>query len=129
MSWGDWGRQNDTVSITIPENGYSNREDEEMRQWTHLTVLSTLLILAIGADSLSAAEPDEPPVVNFFGISETAFPTDLTAFPWQVQVFGRTVVFFSVNFSEFARSGEWHRLWGLDKPEIATPYRVHGGVI
>jgi hypothetical protein len=23
----------------------------------------------------------------------------------------------------------WERIWGLDLPDIATPYRVHGGVI
>lgn len=23
----------------------------------------------------------------------------------------------------------WERIWGLDAPDIATPYRTHGGVI
>ena len=23
----------------------------------------------------------------------------------------------------------WERIWGLDAPDFATPYRVHGGVI
>ncbi len=23
----------------------------------------------------------------------------------------------------------WERVWGLDMPDLATPYRVHGGVI
>lgn len=23
----------------------------------------------------------------------------------------------------------WERIWGLDTPDFATPYRVHGGVI
>jgi hypothetical protein len=23
----------------------------------------------------------------------------------------------------------WERFWGLDLPDLATPYRVHGGVI
>jgi hypothetical protein len=23
----------------------------------------------------------------------------------------------------------WERVWGLDAPDFATPYRVHGGVI
>lgn len=23
----------------------------------------------------------------------------------------------------------WERIWGLDMPDIATPYRTHGGVI
>lgn len=23
----------------------------------------------------------------------------------------------------------WERIWGLDQPDLATPYRVHGGVI
>lgn len=23
----------------------------------------------------------------------------------------------------------WDRFWGLDMPDLATPYRVHGGVI
>jgi hypothetical protein len=23
----------------------------------------------------------------------------------------------------------WERAWGLDTPDLATPYRVHGGVI
>ncbi|MFN8710786.1 MAG: hypothetical protein ACK526_07360 [Planctomyces sp.] len=23
----------------------------------------------------------------------------------------------------------WERIWGLDMPSLATPYRVHGGVI
>ncbi len=23
----------------------------------------------------------------------------------------------------------WERIWGLDLPDVATPYRVHGGVI
>lgn len=23
----------------------------------------------------------------------------------------------------------WERIWGLDMPDTATPYRVHGGVI
>ena len=23
----------------------------------------------------------------------------------------------------------WERIWGLDLPDLATPYRVHGGVI
>lgn len=23
----------------------------------------------------------------------------------------------------------WDRIWGLDMPDVATPYRTHGGVI
>ncbi|HXY33807.1 MAG TPA: hypothetical protein VEI07_06230 [Planctomycetaceae bacterium] len=23
----------------------------------------------------------------------------------------------------------WERIWGLDMPDVETPYRVHGGVI
>lgn len=23
----------------------------------------------------------------------------------------------------------WERIWGLDMPDVATPYRTHGGVI
>lgn len=23
----------------------------------------------------------------------------------------------------------WERVWGLDMPDVATPYRTHGGVI
>ena len=23
----------------------------------------------------------------------------------------------------------WERVWGLDLPDLATPYRVHGGII
>ena len=23
----------------------------------------------------------------------------------------------------------WERIWGLDTPDLATPYRTHGGVI
>lgn len=23
----------------------------------------------------------------------------------------------------------WERMWGLDMPDLATPYRTHGGVI
>ncbi len=23
----------------------------------------------------------------------------------------------------------WERIWGLDMPDLATPYRVHGGII
>lgn len=23
----------------------------------------------------------------------------------------------------------WERIWGLDMPDLATPYRTHGGVI
>ena len=23
----------------------------------------------------------------------------------------------------------WERMWGLDMPDVATPYRTHGGVI
>jgi hypothetical protein len=23
----------------------------------------------------------------------------------------------------------WERIWGLELPDLATPYRVHGGVI
>jgi len=23
----------------------------------------------------------------------------------------------------------WQRIWGLDMPDLATPYRTHGGVI
>ena len=23
----------------------------------------------------------------------------------------------------------WERIWGLDMPDVATPYRTHGGVV
>ena len=36
-----------------------------------------------------------------------------------------------INQSESMRHVDeiWERIWGLDTPDFATPYRVHGGVI
>jgi hypothetical protein len=36
-----------------------------------------------------------------------------------------------INASESMRHVPeiWERIWGLDTPDFATPYRVHGGVI
>lgn len=36
-----------------------------------------------------------------------------------------------INVSESLRHIPliWERVWGLDMPDVATPYRTHGGVI
>ena len=36
-----------------------------------------------------------------------------------------------INVSEGYRHipNIWERIWGLDMPDVATPYRTHGGVI
>lgn len=39
----------------------------------------------------------------------------------------RQLIFNSENFRHIPEI--WERIWGMDIPDPATPYRVHGGVI
>ena len=39
----------------------------------------------------------------------------------------RQLIFQSENYRHIPRI--WERFWGLDMPNLATPYRTHGGVI
>ena len=39
----------------------------------------------------------------------------------------RQLIFTSEGFRHIPRI--WERIWGLDMPDVATPYRTHGGVI
>lgn len=39
----------------------------------------------------------------------------------------RQLIFTSENFRHITEI--WERLWFLDNPDFATPYRTHGGVI
>ena len=39
----------------------------------------------------------------------------------------RQLIFTSENFRHIPEI--WERIWGLDMPDVATPYRTHGGVI
>ena len=39
----------------------------------------------------------------------------------------RQLIFQSENYRHVPRI--WERFWGLDMPDLATPYRTHGGVI
>ncbi len=39
----------------------------------------------------------------------------------------RQLIFVSEGFRHIPEI--WDRIWGLDMPDVATPYRTHGGVI
>jgi hypothetical protein len=39
----------------------------------------------------------------------------------------RQLIFVSESLRHIPKI--WERIWGLDMPDTATPYRVHGGVI
>lgn len=39
----------------------------------------------------------------------------------------RQLIFVSEGLRHIPRI--WERIWGLDMPDVATPYRTHGGVI
>lgn len=39
----------------------------------------------------------------------------------------RQLVFVSEGLRHIPRI--WERIWGFDMPDVATPYRTHGGVI
>ncbi len=39
----------------------------------------------------------------------------------------RQLIFQSENYRHIPEI--WERTWGLDMPDVATPYRTHGGVI
>jgi len=39
----------------------------------------------------------------------------------------RQLIFVSEGFRHIPNI--WERIWGLDMPDLATPYRTHGGVI
>lgn len=39
----------------------------------------------------------------------------------------RQLIYVSENYRHIPEI--WERIWGLDMPDVATPYRTHGGVI
>lgn len=39
----------------------------------------------------------------------------------------RQMIFVSEGYRHIPKI--WERIWGLDMPDVATPYRTHGGVI
>jgi hypothetical protein len=39
----------------------------------------------------------------------------------------RQLIFVSEGYRHIPKI--WERIWGLDMPDVATPYRTHGGVI
>ena len=39
----------------------------------------------------------------------------------------RQLIFVSEGFRHIPEI--WERIWGLEMPDLATPYRTHGGVI
>lgn len=39
----------------------------------------------------------------------------------------RQLIFASESYRQIPEI--WERMWGLDMPDVATPYRTHGGVI
>lgn len=39
----------------------------------------------------------------------------------------RQLIYVSEGFRHIPNI--WERIWGLDMPDVATPYRTHGGVI
>jgi hypothetical protein len=39
----------------------------------------------------------------------------------------RQLIFVSEGYRHIPEI--WDRIWGLDMPDLATPYRTHGGVI
>lgn len=39
----------------------------------------------------------------------------------------RQLIFVSESLRHIPKI--WERIWGLDMPDVATPYRTHGGVI
>ncbi len=39
----------------------------------------------------------------------------------------RQLIFVSEGYRHIPEI--WERMWGLDMPDVATPYRTHGGVI
>ena len=43
------------------------------------------------------------------------------------EVRAKQLIFQSENYRHTAEI--WERVWGLDMPDLATPYRTHGGVI
>ena len=45
----------------------------------------------------------------------------------QPDIRARQLIFVSEGFRHIPEI--WERIWGLDMPDLATPYRTHGGVI
>ena len=45
----------------------------------------------------------------------------------QPEVRARQLIFTSEGFRHIPEI--WERIWGLELPDLATPYRTHGGVI
>ena len=45
----------------------------------------------------------------------------------QPDIRARQLIFTSEGFRHIPEI--WERMWGLDLPDLATPYRTHGGVI
>ena len=45
----------------------------------------------------------------------------------QRDVRARQLIFVSEGFRHIPQI--WERIWALDMPDLATPYRTHGGVI
>jgi hypothetical protein len=48
-------------------------------------------------------------------------------FSSQPDVRARQLIFVSEGYRHIPEI--WERIWGLDMPDVATPYRTHGGVI
>ena len=51
----------------------------------------------------------------------------LPAWSAERDVRARELIFFSENFRHIPKI--WERIWFMDMPDVATPYRTHGGVI
>jgi len=45
----------------------------------------------------------------------------------QPEVRAKQLIFTSEGFRHIPEI--WERIWGLELPDLATPYRTHGGVI
>ena len=45
----------------------------------------------------------------------------------QPDIRARQLIFMSEGFRHIPEI--WERIWGLELPDLATPYRTHGGVI
>ena len=45
----------------------------------------------------------------------------------QPDIRARQLIFTSEGFRHIPEI--WERIWGLELPDLATPYRTHGGVI
>ena len=68
-------------------------------------------------------------MVGLYEPSNTALPMVKASAPAAAiaSIRARELIFTSEGLRHIPEI--WERIWGLDMPDVATPYRTHGGVI